>query len=86
MPSTIDFGHTAGAAGGGLGVTTIDELFDRIQEQSIHSITELGLIGHGAGGAIGFSGIVMFKPDAAVTFTDEGLITSESLTAAPMRY
>ena len=81
MPSAADFGYTAHAAGGGLGVKTIDELFSTIQEQGIHSITELGLIGHGAGGAIGFSGTVAFKPDAAVSFADDGLITSESLLA-----
>ena len=82
MPSSTDFSYTAHAAGGGLGVKTIDELFGTIQEQGIHSITELGLIGHGAGGAIGFSGTVAFKPEATVTFTDDGLITTESLLAA----
>jgi hypothetical protein len=82
MPWSRDFGYTAHAAGGGLGVKTIDELFGAIQGQDIHSITELGLIGHGAGGAIGFSGTVAFKPEATVTFTDDGLITTESLLAA----
>jgi Domain of unknown function (DUF4157) len=81
MPWSRDFGYTAHTAGGGLGVKTIDELFGAIQEQGIHSITELGLIGHGAGGAIGFSGTVAFKPEATVTFADDGLITSESLLA-----
>ena len=47
MPWSIDFGYTAHTAGGGLGVKTIDELFGAIQEQGMHSITELGLIGHG---------------------------------------
>ena len=81
MPWSRDFGYTAHTAGGGLGVKTIDELFGAIQGQGIHSITELGLIGHGAGGAIGFSGTVAFKPDATVTFADDGLITTKSLLA-----
>ena len=81
MPWSMDFGYTAHTAGGGLGVKTIDELFGAIQEQGMHSITELGLIGHGAGGAIGFSGTVAFKPEATVTFEKDGLITTESLLA-----
>ena len=86
MPSTIDFAYTAHANGGGLGTSTIDQLFAILREQGLHSITNLGLIGHGAGGALGFSGIVGFEPEAAVTLTDEGLITSKSLLAKSREY
>ena len=79
MPSSIDFGATAGLSGGGTAVATLDGLFTEIQSAGMHSIETLGLIGHGAGGGFGFSGDISVSPEPMVGISEKERITSQSL-------
>jgi hypothetical protein len=79
MPSSDDFLGTVLLSGGGTPAKTLDDLFAAIGSADRHTITELGLIGHAAGGGFALSGSVNVTSPPSIGIGEDGKITGAIL-------